>query len=125
MSPDDESFDAIWSEETPGGRLSFKAGDSYVSATEPIVWVPFLVLLVTGWVALAALLPPEVAAQFIELTLGSLAQTVTNVSISVLGLLIANLVVLGIAFYLYTWVFRWVVGRLLEYTDERRTGLER
>lgn len=124
-SPEDELFDALWSGETPGGPLSFKAGETYVSATEPIVFVPFLVLLITGWVALAALLPPELADQFVELTLGSLAQIITGFSMSVLGLLAANLVGLAIAFYLYTWVFRWFVGRLIEYTDEHRTGIEK
>lgn len=116
-SPEDELFDALWPDESPSDPLSFKAGETYVSATEPVVWLPFLILLVIGWVALAVLLPPDLATQFIDLTLGSLVQTLTGISISVLGLLLANLIGLMVAFYLYTWVFRVVVGRLVTSTE--------
>lgn len=116
-SPEDDLFDALWPDESRSNPMSFKAGEIYVSATEPVVWLPFLVLLVIGWVALAVLLPPDLAAQFIDLTLGSLVQTLTEFSISVLGRLLANLIGLMFAFYLYTWVFRIVVGGLVKYTE--------
>lgn len=113
-SPEDELFEALWSDEPRRNPLTFKAGETYVSVTEPVVWLPFLVLLVIGWVALAALLPPEAAGRFIELTLGSLARAITAFSIPALGLLAGNIVGLAVAFYCYTWIFRWIVGWLLE-----------
>lgn len=117
--PEDQVLASIWSNKRRDGLLTFNVGEVSVSVTDAVVWFPFLVLLVTGWVGLVAILPSGSRQQFIDLALGWLQLANGDFSTPVLLSLIGNLVGLVLAFVLYTRVYSLVVGLLLAYTGER------
>lgn len=118
-SPDDQAFEAIRSGQDPNDRLTFKAGEVSVSVTEAIVWLPFLVLFVTGWIAIVVALPPAQRQPFIGYTLGWLALVTGDLTVSHVAKAVGTLLAVLVAFVAYIWIYRWVVGRLVAYADQR------
>lgn len=114
--PEDRVLDSIYSAQDRRSRLAVKIGEVYVSVAEPVIWLPFLILLLIGWISIVAFLPAEMGTRFIDLTAGSFARAVTDFSLSVLPALVGNIAGLVLTFYLYIRVVKWVVGRVLART---------
>lgn len=117
--PEDEVIASIWAAKSKPGLLTVRIGEVHHSVTEPIVIVPFLLLVMVGWIGLVAFLPPDLAGQFIDVTFGWVAILSGDHSATVWLSLVADIVGLVAAFMVYAKVYGAVISWLLGRSSER------
>lgn len=117
--PEDEVIASIWTGKSKPGLLSVRIGEVHHSVTEPIVAVPFLLLVVVGWIGLVAFLPPALASQFIDVTFGWVGIFAGDRSATVWISLGAAILGLIATFIVYAKVYGAVIGWFLGRSGER------
>lgn len=111
--PEDEVIASIWAAKSKPRLLSVRIGEVHHSVTEPIVWFPFLLLVIVGWVGLVSFLPPDLAGEFIDVTFGWVAILSGDRSSTVWVSLVADIVGLVAVFLVYAKVYGAVIGWFL------------
>jgi hypothetical protein len=116
--PEDEVIDSIWAGRSKPRLLTVRIGEVHHAVTEPIVIVPFLLLVMVGWIGLVAFLPPDLAGQFIDVTFGWVAIHSGDRSATVWVSLVGVIVGLVAAFIIYAKVYGAVIGWFLGRSGE-------
>lgn len=89
------------SRELDDNPIFLRVGNTYLSAVDELVWIPFVALLVPGWFLVAMLLPGAVGQTFVDATLWWMFLLNGDTSLLVWASLVGDLVGLLLAYALY------------------------